>query len=281
MGRERLTITLDGELLKEIDATVDGVNIRNRSHAIERLLGMMLSQKAPDKALILAGGDLARTPDGSRVPKAMVEVKGSPILKYVIRELSRNKVTDIIIAAGEGSEIITNYFGDGSLFGVKINYIIEEKRRGTEGALQLAKGLMGMEPFYVVNGDNIFRLNFAEMYKQHIATKALVTMALTTAEKTLGFGVTKLDGSRIVDFSEKPVAGKDKLVSTGIYIFDHTVLGMLRSSSVPIMLETSLFPRLAESGKLYGYVFSSIWEPFVTGDVEKGTRRMEKALEGE
>src|SRR5271157_2504838 len=190
MGRERLTITLDAELLKDVDSTVDGVNVRNRSHAIEKLLGSVLSQKTPEKALILAGGSLVRTSAGA-IPKAMVNVKGSPILKYVIRELSRNKVTDIIIAAGEGSELITDYFGDGSLFGVRISYIVEEKRRGTEGALQLAKGLMGTEPFYMVNGDNVFRLNLGEMYKQHISTKALVTMALTTAEKTLGFGVTK------------------------------------------------------------------------------------------
>ena len=276
--KERLTITLDTFLLKEIDATIDGINVRNRSHAIERLLETALTQNAPKKAVVLAGGSTVRSSEGILMPKVMLKVRNKPILEYVLQELSRNGVNELVIAAGEGSEQITSYFGNGSSFGVRITYLIEEKRRGTEGALLLAKGLVGPEPFFVVNGDNMYKFDLLNMYKQHLATKAVVTIALTTAEKTSNFGVIKLEGSKIMEFTEKPVIGKSQLVSTGMYIFDKSALDMIEPSSQPSMLESGLFPRLAEIGKLYGYVISGAWQPLISNNIEGSIKKMEKLV---
>jgi NDP-sugar pyrophosphorylase family protein len=275
MSKERLTITLDRRILDEVDATIDGINVRNRSHAIEKLIEVALSQNVSQKAVILAGGNTIRQ-NGKIIPKPMVNVAGKPIIEYTIQMLVRNGVNDFIILAGEKGEEITSYLGDGSRFGAKITYLIEEKRKGTEGALLFAKGLIGNWPFFVVNGDNFYDFRVSEMYKQHIATKALVTIALTTAESTKGFGVTKLEGSKILGFVEKPYSENSKLISTGFYIFSKEALGLIDPSSEPSMLEKSLFPKLAKMGKLHGFVIYGKWSPLIDNELEQSIKEMEK-----
>lgn len=275
--KERLTITLDSELLKKLDATIDGVNVRNRSHAIERLLDIVLAQTTPKKAVILAGGPTVSTKSQSEIPKPMLMVKGKPILEYVIKELKRNDITDILIAIGRGGEKITHYFGDGTLFGVKLNYIKEDSPKGTANALDLARGLVGNSPFFVINGDNIFKINLLEMYKQHITTKGHATIALSPAEITTSFGVTRLDGFKVTSFLEKPEHEKGKLVSAGIYIFNPSIFDIIeKESAAHTMLEKDIFPKLASAGDLYGYVFSSPWYPLETKNIEESIRKLEK-----
>ena len=275
--KERLTITLDTELLKKLDATIDGVNVRNRSHAIERLLDIVLAQTTPKKAVILAGGPTVSTKAQGDIPKPMLMVRDRPILEYVIKELKRNNISDILIAIGRGGEKITSYFGDGSLFGVKLNYIKEDSPKGTANALDLARGLVGNFPFFVVNGDNIFRINLPEMYKQHVSTKAQATIALAPADITTAFGVTKLDGFKVTSFLEKPEHEKGKLVSAGIYIFNPSIFETIQKESTGhTMLEKHIFPKLASAGDLYGYVFSSPWYPLDTKKTEDSLKRLER-----
>lgn len=275
--KERLTITLDTELLKELDSTIDGVNIRNRSHAIERLLSIVLEQAAPKKAVILAGGEVINTKHQAGVPKPMLLVNERPILEYVVRELKRNEITEILIAIGRGGEKITEYFGDGSLFGVKISYIREDSPKGTANAIVLAKGLVGNSPFFVINGDNIFKINLQDMYKQHISTKAEITIALYPADITTGFGVTKLDGFKVTSFLEKPADEKGKLISAGVYIFNQSIFETIKREKLNhITLEKNIFPKLAAEGKLFGYAFSSPWYPLESKNIEGSLRLLAK-----
>jgi len=277
--KERLTITLDQELLKKLDATIDGVNVRNRSHAIERLLDIVLAQTIPKKAVILAGGHTVSIKGQADMPKPMLMVKDKPILEYVIRELKRNEITDILIAIGKGGEKITSYFKDGSLFGVKLNYIKEDSPRGTANALDLSRGLVGNTPFFVINGDNIFRINLIEMYKQHMSTRAEATIALSPADITTEFGVTSLDGFKVTSFLEKPEDEKGKLVSAGIYIFNSSIFDLIeKESSDHIMLEKHIFPKLVSSGDLYGYAFSTPWYPLETKRLEESIKKLERIV---
>lgn len=280
MMKERLTITLDQEILKKIDESIDGVNIRNRSHAIEKILDAALLESVPNRAVILAGGKLVKSRGEGEIPRCMIRIKGKPILEYVINELKRNSITNIIVSVSLGGERIMRHFGEGTSLGVKINYTVEESPKGTEGALSLVKGFISGSSFFTVYGDNLFRLNLSEMYKQHVTTKSLATVALTTIGSTGGFGVTRLDGFKIVNFVEKPSSDtKSKLVSSGIFLFDFSVLNMLSAERGQVSLERSLFPKLANSGKLYGYVFSGPWEPLDLKDVDGSIKRLEEFVE--
>ncbi len=274
--KKRLTITLDEDLLKKIDASVDGVNIRNRSHAIEHLLDASLLHIAPKKAVLFAGGRKVEV-DGRLLYSPMIPINGMPIMAHVLNELKRNGITDVLVTIGKGSDDIVEYFGDGSSFGLKINYIREDAPRGTEGALELVNGLVGREPFFALNSDHIFRLDMADMYLQHASTKAMATIALTTSISESRMGVTRLDGFKITSFSEKPQKGEAKIVNAGIYLFDPAVLGLLTPSAERIMLEQSLFPMLANSGRLFGYVFSTPWYSIDNlDDIKKSKAEMER-----
>ena len=148
----------------------------------------------------------------------------------MIKEVKRNGITNILIIIGKGGEHVTNYFGDGSLLGVKINYIKEDIQRGTESAIQLAKGIVGSSPFFVIYGDNLFKINLADMYEEHVKTKATATIALVTSDVPRSFGVTQMDGFRVTSFIEKPgIKHGSALISTGIYIFNSSVFELIRS----------------------------------------------------
>jgi mannose-1-phosphate guanylyltransferase len=278
--KERLTITLDEELLRKVDASIDGVDIRNRSHAIEHLLNAALIHATPKKAVLFAGGRGIDV-EGKLIYPPMIRIGGKPIMEYILNELKRNGITDVLVTIGKGSDDIVEYFGDGTELGVRIKYIREDAPRGTEGALRLVNDLVGTTPFFALNSDNIFRLDMADMYLQHINTRAMATVALATSISKSGMGVTKLDGMKITSFMQKPEkANEARLVNAGIYLFDTAVFSLLSRSTERVMLEQSLFPALAAAGKLFGYVFSTPWYSIGNQEnIKKSRKEMENIVE--
>ena len=96
MNRERLTITLRNDLVKALDAEIDGERLRNRSHAIEYFLSRSLGLKAV-KVLILAGGQpVFFESEKKALPKAMVKIAGKPLLEQTLQRLKAAKLTDVL-----------------------------------------------------------------------------------------------------------------------------------------------------------------------------------------
>jgi len=115
------------------------------------------------KAVIMAGGRGTRLrPFTFSIPKPLLPVAEKPILELIIKKLHSMKIDEVILAVGYGAEMIKAYFGNGSKFNVKIKYMHETKILGTAGPLKLIKGLN--EPFLVMNGDIITKLNFLDMF---------------------------------------------------------------------------------------------------------------------
>ena len=274
--KERLTITLDKNLLSIIDSTIDGVKIRNRSHAIEQLLNSSIHRTNYKKVVIFAGGSQVMI-NGRNVNVPMVNIRGKPIIHYILSELKRNQVRDVIISIGRNSEDIPAYLGNGGAYGIRISYVREDVPRGTEGALSLVESLVGGEPFFAVNGDHIFEMDMEDMYKQHIANKAAATIALTPAHSRSRFGVTRLEGSKITKFMQKHEQEEDAaLVNAGIYLFNPDIFNMIKTTAGKVMLEESLFPKLVEKGKLFGYVFSGPWYSIdSTSSLQKSIKALE------
>ncbi len=270
--KERLTITLDEGLLHSIDATIDGVNVRNRSHAIEQLLIASMKHGKPKKAVIFAGGPHVISGGGS-IPVPMAVVRGRPIIDYIIDELKRNGITEAIVVMGADSQSLIGHLGDGSGRGMTISYAIEQAARGTEGALELIKHKVRGELFFALNGDNIFTIDLDDLYRQHVASKAVATVALTPSGSSARFGVTKLEGNRITSFVQKHEHEGAELVNAGIYLFSPEVFDFIRPAHGRVMLEESLFPALVGRGKLFGYVFSGPWHSL---DSTKPVRTMQR-----
>ena len=129
------------------------------------------------KALILAGGKGTRLLGitNDEIPKPMAELKGKPILSYTIDRLKENGITEIFISVSHLKEKIMDYFGDGSGFGVKIEYLVENEPLGSGGSLYYLKGKVDGD-FLVCSGDVLFDIDIARMLDFHKKNNALVTL---------------------------------------------------------------------------------------------------------
>jgi len=265
--KERVTLTLDRDLIQKIDRTIDLHKIKNRSHAIEMLLRQAIGLDRPTKAVILAGGKGTRLKLLSKdKPKPLMEIKGRYIIEYNIELLRRHGIKDIIIPVGYKAEEFKKALGDGKKYGVTITYVEEKNPLGTAGPLKLAKALL-KEPFIVCNADELKDIDLADMIAFHASNKALATVALTTVKDPSAYGVALLNGNKIMTFIEKP--NKDNapsnLINAGLYILDPQVIDYIPEGFAKI--ETDVFPKLAAEEKLCGYPFSGQW--FDTGTPER------------
>ena len=106
------------------------------------------------KAVILAAGRGTRMKEiTDELPKPMVKVKGMPILESIVRGLVFNGITDFLIVVGWRKEVITDYFGDGSDFGCRVEYVEQVVQDGTGRVLELARDFSGDDPFILSYGD--------------------------------------------------------------------------------------------------------------------------------
>ena len=273
--KKRITITLDKNLISQIDKRIDGIGIKNRSQEIEILLAESLGTNIPSKAVLLVGGRGTRLkPLTDTIPKALLEVNGKTIIEHLFDLLKKYGIRDVILCVGYLKEKIKEYFGDGSRFGVNITYADENEPLGTAGPLKLAKKYL-KGSFIVSNGDELKNINIPRMFRLHKRKDALATIALTTVDDPSHYGVARLDGSRIVEFVEKPAKAPSNLINAGFYIIEPEVIDMIPDGFS--MLEKDVFPQLAKMGRLRGFPFSGQW--FDIGNIER-YKIAEKKWEG-
>lgn len=261
MRRSRITITIRKDLLPQIDNVIDGDKIRNRSHAIEYLTMKGLRSDIK-KAYILAAtrGTMVK-PLTKGIPKAMLEVKGKPVLEHIINQLRENGIKDIYILVGYKSEVIKDYFKKGKKLNVKISYIECNDKIGTGNAILKAKKYLSDEPFLMMYGDTLANVDLRDLLAFHEEKNSDVTLALTSVQNPEGYGVVKLRGSRILGFLEKPERKPNlsRVISAGIYVIDPKVLRLVPKNKKYSKLERDVLPKLAMEGKLYGYHFDGEW----------------------
>lgn len=207
------------------------------------------------RAFILAGGEGTRLrPYTYSLPKPMLMLGGKPILQYVIENLKRCGVKDIVITCGYLHGQITSYFGDGSAFGARIAYSIEKEKMNTAGSL-LNCTERPEETFVVAMGDHLTNLDVADMLKQHKKSGAIATIALYHAKMPLEYGVARLEGGSITGFTEKPLL--EHYYNTAIYVFEPEIFGYIKERED---FAKDVFPRMLAAGKkLNAYVFGGVW----------------------
>ncbi|MFP4112497.1 MAG: sugar phosphate nucleotidyltransferase [Candidatus Woesearchaeota archaeon] len=257
--KERLTVTIDKDIINIVDHYVDGIKVKNRSHAIEVLLKEALEDSIASKALILAGGRGTRLrPITREIPKPLIPVHGKTLLEHIFDLLKKYHIRNVILSIGYLGDKIKEFFGDGSKFGMKIQYIEENEPMGTAGPLRLARPFLKGN-FIVCNADELKDINVEDMMLFHKEHNAMATIALTTLSDTECFGVAEMQGDHILNFTEKPEPGtkRSNLVNAGFYIMNMSVIDMIPEGKS--MLETDIFPKIAGRGKLIGYPFTGQW----------------------
>jgi len=203
----------------------------------------------------MAGGKGTRLrPLTFSIPKPLLPVGEKPILELIISRLRALNIDDITLAIGYGAELIKAYFGDGKKFNVNINYVLENKPLGTAGPLKLMENLK--EPFLVMNGDIITRLNFLDLFSYHKKNNAAMTIAVKKYTSQLPFGTISFSSNNVIDIEEKPT--NEYLISTGIYILSPIAIDSIPSDTfftIPDLVKALIKAKL----NVLKYEFDEYW----------------------
>ena len=167
-------------------------------------------------AVILAGGKGVRLrPYTTVIPKPLVPIGDEfSILEIVLRQLANHGFTSATLAIGHLGQLIRAYVGDGSQWGIKVDYVSEESPLGTIGpSLMILDRLP--ENFLLMNGDILTDLNYSDLMVSHITAGAPLTVATYERSHTVDFGVLGIDNHLVTTFTEKPSLSYQ--VSMGVY----------------------------------------------------------------
>jgi NDP-mannose synthase len=209
------------------------------------------------KAIILAGGKGTRLkPFTSVIPKPLVPVGDKTILEILIAGLKKDKVTDLVLCVNHMSGLIQAYFGNGSKWGVNIEYSEEEGFLGTVAPIKLVKNLP--DNFLVMNGDLLTDLDFRDLYQYHLRKRALLTVSTYKRVVQTDFGVLDVDTRRnvAVGFREKPVQELD--VSMGVYAFSKKLLRYVPDNK-PFGFDDLVLTMLHQKRDVNIYPFDGYW----------------------
>ena len=215
-------------------------------------------------------------------PKPMVPVANRPMMEHIVELLKRYGITDLISILYFQPEHITSHFGDGSAFGVSMRYVTADADYGTAGAVRNAADLIGDDRVLVISGDVLTDFDLSMAIREHEARGAEATIALTSVENPLAYGIVILDQEtgRIERFLEKPTWGQvfSDTINTGIYILEPAAL-MRIPARTTYDFSKDLFPAmLREGAALYGHVASGYWRD--VGNIDEYRRANEDALAG-
>jgi len=232
------------------------VNEEGELIALDTLEELRHASHKPNKVILMVGGLGTRLrPLTNNVPKPMLEVGGKPILETIVKKFVSHGFTNIIMCVNYKSEIIKDHFGSGEKFGVSIEYIHEDKRMGTAGALTLLKE-RPTEPFFVMNGDLLTDVNFESLLDYHTLNKSMGTMCVREYDFQVPFGVVNLDGHDIQSIVEKPI--HNFFVSAGIYMLDPQCIDLIPEDEFYDM--PTLFDALITQAKnVISFPLSEYW----------------------
>lgn len=213
------------------------------------------------KAVLLVGGEGTRLrPLTTSLPKPLVPVANVPYLDQLLYFLEKLEIDEVILTACYLSAQIEAFCGRPRESGMKLTYVVEQSPLGTGGAVRnVASRLDGT--FLVFNGDVLTDFDLVSLTAFHREKKAGMTLALVPVSDPSRFGVADLrpDG-RIVKFVEKPPKGEapSSFINAGIYVVEPETVDSI-PGGIKFSIETGLFPRLAEEGRLYGLVSDAYW----------------------
>lgn len=217
------------------------------------------------KAIILSGGFGTRLrPLTCARPKSLFPIVNTPLMETQIVNLARAGITEVILAINYMKEVVQAYFGDGSKFGIKVTYSEEIEPLGTAGAVKNAERYIDGDTFFVLNGDIVSTIDYAEIIQFHQIHAADLTLAGYFVDDPSRYGVMHIDEeNRVLEFIEKPKHVKKKditqlPINAGVSLFEPSVLDLIPPGQ-KVSMEREIYPQLVEGGRVFCMPFSGIW----------------------
>jgi len=267
--KSRVSITLDPGILKELDRSVDGIFIRSRSDAIEKILKEHVVEKKT--AVILAGGSPERLfLKELGVYRPLVDIGGMKLIEYIItkcREIGFDNI--IVIGFAQVISKIYEVTGNGEKYKVGITFIEEKKELGTAKTLELAKKYLNHD-FLFLPCDSFFNFDLEKLWEFHNTYRGTITMGIhTRTSYEWKKGIVEMDGYHITSYEENPKSPKTKLSGVFIGFVRPDIFNMIPPGDVQWSLQENVFPKLAKEGRLIGYPIAGDWvNVHSKGDVE-------------
>lgn len=200
--------------------------------------------KTESVAVIMAGGEGKRLrPLTEHTPKPMIEVGDKPVLESIIRLLAAANIKKIYISVNYMADAIENYFKDGSHLSVSIQYLREQKKLGTAGALTLLPETP-KNPFLVINGDIVTKIDLRRLFDFHDYHRCVMTIGAVLYRFNVPYGVFDLAGHYVMKVNEKPE--QKFFCNAGIYAMNPEVLHFINKDTSVDM--TDLMEKVVGSG---------------------------------
>jgi dTDP-glucose pyrophosphorylase len=195
--------------------------------------------------LIMAGGLGTRMgAETTKTPKPMLEVAGKPMLEHLIMQAKKSGFVNFAISVHHHGKVIEDYFGDGSLLGIRIAYLREQYPLGTAGSLTLLNPAP-TEPVVVSNADLVSTVDFGAVLDFHVNQCSDITIAVQDHELQNPFGVVKVSHDKVIEIVEKPIISSK--ICAGIYVLDPSVIASIprdESCDMPFVLQNALSRQL-------------------------------------
>lgn len=225
------------------------------------------------KGVILHGGSGTRLrPLTYTDVKQLLPLAGKPVSEYALLNLIEIGITEINIILGEvGEREVREYYGDGSKWGISINYTYQGKPLGIAHAIGMVRDFVGKDSFVVILGDNYFQSGFTSLQEQFRDTKKDCLLALTKVKNPSQFGIAEVENGSIKSLIEKPKVPASNLAIAGAYFLTpkiFPIIDLLQPSWRNELEITEAFQIMIEKGLSLGYsIISGWWKD--TGTVEE------------
>jgi len=196
---------------------------------LHTLSDILREKKIKNPVVLMAGGLGTRLrPLTESCPKPLLKIGGTPVLETILEGFIDHGFDQFYISVNYKAEMIEEYFGDGSKWGVHIEYLREKKRLGTAGSVKLMPQKPSL-PFIVMNGDLLTKVNFKHLIEfhsnNHKLSNAMATMCVREYNMQIPYGVVEQKGNKLVGLDEKPV--QRFFVNGGIYVFEPEVMDLI------------------------------------------------------
>jgi dTDP-glucose pyrophosphorylase/predicted transcriptional regulator len=232
-----LSVMEDLELLQ-----IPLLDANSRVVGLETIHGLMERRTVENPVFLMAGGFGTRLrPLTNECPKPLLKIGDKPILELILESLVKAGFYRFFISTHYLPEMIRDYFGDGSHWGVNIEYVHEEEPLGTGGALGLLPKDQIDRPLIMMNGDLLTTLNYRGLLDFHLEHNSVATMCVREYEHKVPYGVVQTDGRYIQSMEEKPV--QKCFINAGIYVISPELVSAVSAGEridMPSLLEKQI-----------------------------------------
>lgn len=227
------------------------IDINGKVCGLNSFSNLIYTSKKDNTVVLMAGGLGTRLrPMTENCPKPMLKIGNKPILETIIESFIEYGFRKFYISVNYKSDVIENYFKNGSDYGVEIRYLRESNKMGTAGSLSLLPNREEL-PIIVMNGDILTKVDYESLLSYHMEENAMATMAVREYSVQIPYGVIDFDGEKILGIVEKPK--KTYFVNAGIYVLNPQVAENIKKDRIcdmPMVFnklirenqKTSIFP---------------------------------------